>query len=347
MNRIILTALSLVLVPFSLAQDTAAQDKFLGNIFTGQVDPLFAEYWEQITPENSGKWGSVEATRDKMLWSNLDAMFAYAEENDMPVKHHTFVWGQQEPKWIADLPPEEQRAEVEEWMEAFAERYPDVEMIDVVNEAQHDAPSFKDAIGGDGETGWDWMIWSFEKTRELFPDAVLLINDYNILCCEQDMAVYQEQIALLNERGLLDGIGVQAHGLKNVSPEMIQNGLDALAEFGLPIYISELDIDAYEDEDQLQLYQDIFPVLWDHPAVVGVTFWGYKAGDIFLNNADLINWFDEERPALEFILDYTGTDVATTDATDTEATDTGDAGESEDDTERGDDTTDTETDTDD
>src|SRR6186713_3669789 len=38
---------------------------FVGNITTnGAVRSDFLQYWDQITPENEGKWGSVEATRD-------------------------------------------------------------------------------------------------------------------------------------------------------------------------------------------------------------------------------------------------------------------------------------------
>ncbi len=287
-------------------------EKFLGNIYTGQPDPLFSKYWNQVTPENVGKWGSVEFTRDKMIWSGLDQLMAAAKEGGYPVKQHTFIWGQQEPRWVADLPPEEQRAEVREWMRLFAERYPDVEFIDVVNEAQHFPPSYKGALGGDGETGWDWLIWSFEQAREFFPNSKLLINDYNILCCSGELEVYKTQIQLLKERGLVDGIGVQAHGLETVLPSTVKRSLDSLAELELPIYVSELDLRESDDQAQLQIYQDIFPVLWDHPAVAGVTLWGYKAGEMWRDNAELIDWFDEERPALTWLMKYTKQSRATT-----------------------------------
>ena len=295
---------SVLLTIISLVSFVVAQDKFLGNIYQGLPDQTFAMYFNQITPENAGKWGSVEFSRDTFNWASLDIMFKYAAEQGMPVKHHTFVWGQQEPPWMADLPADEQRAEVIEWMEAFAERYPDVAYIDVVNEAQHAPPSYKDAIGGDGETGWDWMIWAFEKTRELYPDAVLLINDYNILCCANDLSVYRQQISILQERGLVDGIGVQAHGLENVLPSKIQSSLDSLAEFGLPIYVSELELREYDDEAQQIIYEDVFPVLWEHPVVAGVTLWGYKAGQMWRPSAELLDWFDEERPALTWLVEY-------------------------------------------
>ena len=43
----------------------AGKEKFLGNIYAGHALPDFEKYFNQVTPENSGKWGSVQldATR--------------------------------------------------------------------------------------------------------------------------------------------------------------------------------------------------------------------------------------------------------------------------------------------
>lgn len=292
----------------SLAQDAeplaAGSEKFLGNVMTARFDSGFSEYWNQVTPEDAGKWLSVEAQRGTMAWTVLDLIFQVAESRDIPVKQHTFVWGQQEPRWVAGLPPHEQREEVDEWMRLFAERYPDVALIDVVNEPLHAPPSYVEALGGAGATGWDWVVWSFERARELFPDSTLLINEYNILCCPGERARYLEIVEVLQERGLIDGIGVQAHGLERLDPATVQAGLDELAATGLPIYVSELELEASDDQVQLEMYERIFPVLWEHPAVAGVTLWGYRAGQIWKESAYLVDWFEEERPALRWLREY-------------------------------------------
>ena len=282
----------------------AGHDRFVGNVLTAQYDPMFVQYWNQVTPENAGKWLSVEATRGTRVWGVLDAMFAFARQHGMPVKQHAFVWGQQEPRWVAGLPPDEQRAAVDDWMRAFAERYPDVELIDVVNEPLHAPPSYAEALGGAGETGWDWVVWSFERARAYFPDAILLINEYNILCCAPIRARYADLIALLQERDLIDGIGVQAHGLERADPAVIAANLDALAALGLPIYVSELELESRDDAEQLAMFQRVFPVLWEHPAVAGVTLWGYRAGQIWKRTAYLLDWLDEERPGLQWLRTY-------------------------------------------
>jgi endo-1,4-beta-xylanase len=286
------------------ATPTAPPEKFLGNILGAQFDPTFADYWNQVTPENAGKWASVEAQRGTMTWTVLDGIFAYARAHDLPVKQHALIWGQQQPRWLDGLSPIEQRAEVAEWIAAFAERYPDVALVDVVNEPLHAPPSYKEALGGDGETGWDWIVWSFERAREALPEAKLLINEYNILCCEANRERYAEVIRLLDERGLIDGVGVQAHGLETVSPETVQESLDALAELGVPIYVSELELETSDDARQLELYKNLFPVLWEHEAVAGVTLWGYRAGTMWKPNAYLVDWFDEPRPAMTWLRSY-------------------------------------------
>jgi len=52
--------------------------------------------------------------------SGLDVIDSYAKDRGgLPFKWHAFVWGQQYPSWITRLTPDEQRAEVEEWIALF------------------------------------------------------------------------------------------------------------------------------------------------------------------------------------------------------------------------------------
>ncbi|HEX7028066.1 MAG TPA: endo-1,4-beta-xylanase, partial [Gammaproteobacteria bacterium] len=269
----------------------------------GDYDDLLT-YFNQLTPENAGKWGEVESTRDTMDWEDLDFAHDFAQNNGLSYKHHVLIWGQQEPAWIGALDATEQLAEIEEWMAAVAARYPNLEFVEVVNEPLHAPPSYKDALGGDGVTGYDWVITAFEMAREHFPNAQLLLNDYQILHLEANTAEYLALIQLLLDRDLIDAIGLEAHFLEQTAPAMVQINLDTLADTGLPIYITEFDLNLADDARHANVMSQLFPVFWEHPAVEGVTHWGHRQGSVWQANAYLINSDGTERPALEWLVCY-------------------------------------------
>ncbi len=291
--------------PQSAYAGLATGNKFLGNIIAGSVPSNFGTYWNQVTPENSTKWGAVEGTRNVMNWGQADMAYNYARNNGMPFKFHTLIWGSQEPSWVSGLSAADQRAEVLQWMQAAAQRYGQSEYIDVVNEPLHAKPSYRNAIGGDGATGWDWVIWSFQQARALFPNSKLLINEYGIISDPNKAQQYIQIINLLKARGLVDGIGIQAHhfNMNTVSVSTMNSVLNSLAATGLPIYVSELDMTG-DDSTQLARYQQKFPVLWEHPAVKGITLWGYIENQTWVSGSHLLRSNGTERPAMQWLRQY-------------------------------------------
>lgn len=294
----------------------AGQRKFLGNIHSPSQLEGFASYWNKVTPENAGKWGEVEAVRDRMEWDALDEAYRFARQHGFPFQMHVMVWGNQQPEWIKTLPPAEQREEIEEWFAAVAARYPEMDFVEVVNEPLHDPPNkddegggnYLEALGGAGESGWDWIVTSYRLARKHFPNAQLLINDYSITNTPADTQRYREIIDLLVAEKLLDGIGIQAHSFSTTTetPMSVHKAnLDHLAESGLPIYVTEMDIDGPTDAEQLASYQRVFPVFWEHPAVKGVTLWGFRPG-LWRDKerAYLIRKDGSRRPALNWLHGY-------------------------------------------
>ena len=290
------------------AQIAVGKTKFLGNIIAGSPPASFGNYWNQVSPENSGKWGSVEPVRDRMNWSQLDTAYNYARSNGFPFKQHTFVWGSQEPSWIGGLSASQQAYEVEDFMRQYCQRYPQTHSIDVVNEPLHAPASYRNALGGAGSTGWDWIVWSFQKARQHCPTAKLLINEYGIINDANAVNRYKVIVNILKSRGLIDGVGIQSHhfSMDNLSPATITQNLDSLAQTGVPIYVSELDMTG-DDATQLARYQQKFPALWTHPGVVGVTLWGYIEGQTWVANTHLVRRDGSERPALTWLANYVRT----------------------------------------
>jgi GH35 family endo-1,4-beta-xylanase len=136
--------------------------KFIGNISQGDdgnIPDDFGQYWNQITPEVEGKWAAMEPEQDVTddWWAN-DQIYKYAKNTNTIFKAHALLWGPSGnytgiwPEWVNDLPAAEMKAEMEEHIQEYCERYPDLPMIDVVNEAitGHAPPptAYITALGG-------------------------------------------------------------------------------------------------------------------------------------------------------------------------------------------------------
>lgn len=294
----------------------AGNSKFLGCAYSAPQALNFAEYWNKVTPENAGKWGEVEAVRGHMDWTLADRAYAFAKSHGLPFHYHVLVWGNQQPEWIKHLPRAEQRAAIEHWFDAVAQRYPDADFVEVVNEPLHDPPdkddagggNYIEALGGKGASGWDWVIEAFRLARARFPRAKLVINDYSITKSIADTRRYREIIDLLRQDNLVDGIGLQTHAFETevaVPMSMHRTNLDTLAATGLPIYITEFDLDGPSDARQLADFKRVFPVFWEHPGVHGVTLWGFRPGMWRTpQHAYLVHGDGRERAALIWLRGY-------------------------------------------
>ena len=122
------------------AQLNSNPDKFLGNITTsGQIDwgkEKFYQLWDQITPENETKWSSVQGGgQNSWNWGSVDNIRNYAKNHNFPFKFHTLVWGSQFPDWVKQISIPARYNAIVRWMDEVHKRYPDLAIIDVVNEA--------------------------------------------------------------------------------------------------------------------------------------------------------------------------------------------------------------------
>ncbi|MCB2377296.1 endo-1,4-beta-xylanase [Hymenobacter sp. BT635] len=294
--------------------------KFLGGVYSTPQLPNFSAYWNQVVPENAGKWGSVEATRDVMNWTELDAAYKLAKDNGYPFRMHVLIWGSQQPAWIATLPAAEQLVEINQWYAAVAQRYPAIDFLEVVNEPLHQPPgpnsgggNYLEALGGSGATGWDWIITSFQLARQYFPNTKLMLNDYSVENTAVSAQQYLGIVNLLKARNLIDAVGIQGHAFstRGLPVANLTTNLNTIASAGFPLYITELDIDGVnaqnqlDDAVQLAEYQRVFPAFWLHPAVKGITLWGYRPGHWrTTQGAQLVNDDNTERTAMVWLKNY-------------------------------------------
>ena len=300
------------------AQLSSNPNKFLGNITTsGQVDwgnERYYTLWNQITPENETKWASVEGSRrGQFNWGSVDNIINYSKQHHFPFKWHTLIWGSQYPGWMDNLSTEEQYKAIVEWFDAIKARYPDLQLIDVVNEAiaGHAPAPYKNALGGDGQTGYDWIIKAFEMAHERWPDAILIYNDYNTFQWQKTEFINLVK-TLIYAGAPIDAYGCQSHDLTDMNVSSFKSAMKEIQNaLKIPMYSTEYDIGTNDDALQLQRFKEQIPYMWEADYCAGITLWGYIYGHTWTTdgNSGMIR-DGQDRPSMKWLREYMQTEAA-------------------------------------
>ena len=325
--------------------------KFVGNITTGgQIRSDFAQYWNQITPENGCKWGSIHSLSNgnsgtsKFAWDNFDkceSAYKWAKEKpgERHFKFHALVWGSQYPNFLCKkknpgITVELTKQYITEWFDAVAAKFPDLEYIDVVNEAIWAGNNYHsgygkpaagaeghstddtecggsyiiEALGGDrvvnGKHQYDFITNAFKMARERWPKAVLIYNDYNTLSWQINEGIELIQTILKNGAPV-DAYGQQAHDCKGMSKSDFESKMTKIHnETGLPLLVSEYDIGEADDTKQKNDYANQIPFMWETPWVAGITIWGYINGATWAANTGIMEKDGRKRAAMTWLEDY-------------------------------------------
>ena len=304
--------------------------KFVGNITTrGQVRSDFTQLWNQITAENECKWASIEGTRGRYNWSGCDAAFNWAKNNGGHFKFHALVWGSQYPNWLNGLSADETKKAITAWMDAVKEHYPELEMIDVVNEAIKSGGKYHSnygsqgnnnivaALGGDNGN-YEFVATAFKMARERWPNAILIYNDYNTVQWQKNEGI--DLIQKLKKAGApVDAYGLQAHDMMSqgggqggtggggscLSISTLKSTIEEIwTKTQIPLFISEYDIFTSNDNVQKQCYQEQISYFMENEHIAGITIWGYIYGATWNDGTSGIIKDNKDRPAMTWLKDY-------------------------------------------
>lgn len=302
--------------------------------------------------ENDG-----DDTNPQISLSAAASMLRYCAENKIPVRGHTLVWHSQTPDWFfkegysndGDWVSKEkmlQRMEnyIKNVMEALETDYPDVEFYawDVVNEAWMEDGKPRTAGSNNvqnGASAWvqifgdnSFIEYAFTYARKYAPKGCkLYYNDYNEYMDGKMNAIYDMALEL-KEKGVIDGIGMQAHlDVGFPTAAQFERALAKYVSTGLDVQVTELDITTQDTsaaglEKQAQLYSDILDACVKYAdGVSAVIFWGVTDDQSW--RADRIPLlFDgtfQSKPAFAAITDgLTMPPTEATEPTETEPTET-------------------------
>ena len=283
----------------SLAALADSASKFLGNTTFNGIPEDYGTYWNQITPERECTWITVEKERGVYDWSGCDQAYNWAKTNKAHFTFRTLLWGTFYPIWLKDLDVDETKKAITDWFDAVQEHYPDLEMIEVVNEAIKYGDSYHSGFGkknnfiealGSDSGNYEFVATAFKMARERWPKSILIYNDY-------DTILFQKQQGLdLLKKIKAQGAPVDAYGLEfheTIFPgsghqcthgSTLKRSLyDIYEQTGLPIYITEYDVGDKDDEFQKKCYMEHIPVLMESEYVKGITLWGYIYGKTWIS----------------------------------------------------------------
>lgn len=244
---------------------------------------ILKENFNHAVHENALKWYHTQRQPGEPNWKDADTVLEWCEKNGISMRGHCIYWGIEKyvNGWLKELDDKALRAELEKRAKDVTARYKGrILEYDLNNEMIH-GNYYSKRFGE-------------EITKEMFnwakasdPNAILYVNDYSILS-GGDGPKYIAHIKKLLEMGTpIGGIGCQGHFGKSVNASHVKRTLDALAQFNLPIKITEYDVDNPDDKAKAEALETFYKVCFGHPAVAGVLMWGFWEGAHWRPNAAL------------------------------------------------------------
>jgi endo-1,4-beta-xylanase len=163
-------------------------------------------------------------------------------------------------------------------------------------------------MGGAGTSGWDWIANAFKWAREACPNAILILNDFSNVENANDNNHTIDIVNKIKAAGApIDAVGAQSHSVWSTSTNNVKNFIDKITQStGLPVYITEYDINVADDTRQMQIMQEQMTMFWNEPNVRGVTIWGYVVGATWETNTGLMQSSGTMRPAMSWLMNFLG-----------------------------------------
>ena len=322
------------------------QRQFTGEDTNGVA--LINAQFNSISPENVLKWEIIhpQPGTNGYDFEPGDRYVEFGEKHGMYIVGHTLIWHAQTPRWV--FQDGTNRASREVLLERMRDHIHTVvghykgriKCWDVVNEALNDSNNATDTNVFRRSLwftiiGPDFIAKAFEYAHEADPDAILRYNDFSI----ENEPKRKRTIALIKmlqaEHVPVMALGSQTHAnLSWPSPELEDAALTELGALGLPIHITELDVNASRAGQRIQSadiaantqaaggtnaapiedaqqklsnqYSNLFRVFLKHRDTVKlVTFWGVTDADSWRRNGNPLlfdgNW--QPKPAFKVVVD--------------------------------------------
>lgn len=233
------------------------------------------QHFNWAVPENAQKWPSIEPTQGHANYQPaLDAIHAL-RSHGIKMRCHNLVWSVDSnvQGWVKQLQGTQLKQVVEHHIQDTMGHFRGLcEHWDVNNENLH-GQWYQTQLHEN-----DYNLELFRIAHRTDAQPKLFLNDYNVVAggWSTNDYLHQGQWFKQNNVGLY-GMGCQCHfgSEEDPNPASIKHNLDILSQVGVPLWATELDVQAADEHRRATFYEHALTALFAHPHVEGIMLWGF------------------------------------------------------------------------
>ncbi len=245
---------------------------------------IFAEHFNKTTFESGFRWHNwyLPARQGKLDEHKrlLDRMIQFCGAKDIAIRGHYLSWAPLSRDYFK--PTDYRKHPNKLWPELSAH-------IDEMLAFTDGRIAEWDVINH--IVGWGDTMATVTDSNEIYAqiirharsktDTPLWVNEGQILPGGSRTEDYEKIIRFLVENEAApDGIGFMAHfnegSLRSI--DGLQKVYDRFAKFGVPLQLTEFDIDTHDEQLQADYLRDVMAITFGHPSFNGIVMWGFWEG---------------------------------------------------------------------
>ena len=254
---------------------------------------IFTENFNKTTFESGFRWHNwFRPAREGKLDEHtklLDRMIQFCQSNDIGVRGHYLSWA----PLSRDIykPTDYSKHPEKLWPELSAHID---EMLDFTKGRLAEWDAINHIVG------WNGTMATVTGSNEIYAKIIrharsktrtpLWVNEGSILPGGSRTEAYEKIIGYLFEnKAGPDGIGFMGH-FKEGSLRPIEGLWEVyarFAKFGVPLQLTEFDIDTRDEQLQADYLRDVMTITFSHPSFNGIVMWGFWEGRHWRPNAAL------------------------------------------------------------
>ena len=281
----------------SLHQIAAASGRMFGSAFDmasindQQYGQLLKHHCGILTTDYQFKFATLRWREESINYYKADQLVAFCQAAGIPIRGHTLIWNEWNPEWLKQAAPGHVAYWLDRHIEEVVGRYAGkFHSWDVVNEPMwpghnkefglRSGPWFR-------AMGPGYIKRAFDVTARTDPTAKRVLNEAWLERADHWgrglRAAFLPMLDQLLEQGTpIDAIGLQCHlAPGNLDMEAFLQLVEQIRQRGLPIYITELDVNdqifaddiAERDQQVAGVYSDFLQEMLQQPGIEIIQTW--------------------------------------------------------------------------